>query len=202
MSYRLKPTLGRLLAILALSCSITPTLYAEPNTQKAIFAGGCFWCMEPPFDALDGVISTTSGYIGGTVAEPTYKQVSSGTTGHTEALQIVFDPNKITYEKLLATFWKNIDPVDSGGQFCDRGSQYRSEVFYTSNEQRELAEKSKQQLDASDALPAPVQTAITAVSQFYPAEDYHQNYYKKNGLKYKFYRSRCGRDARLAAVWK
>jgi len=201
MSYRLKPTLGRLLAILALSCSITPTLYAEPNTQKAIFAGGCFWCMEPPFDALDGVISTTSGYIGGTVAEPTYKQVSSGTTGHTEALQIVFDPNKITYEKLLATFWKNIDPVDSGGQFCDRGSQYRSEVFYTSNEQRELAEKSKQQLDASDALPAPVQTAITAVSQFYPAEDYHQNYYQRNPKRYKFYSWNCGRKQRLLLLW-
>lgn len=201
MSNKLKPTLGRLFAILALSCSIAPTLYAEPNTQKAIFAGGCFWCMEPPFDALDGVISTTSGYIGGTVAEPTYKQVSSGTTGHTEALQIVFDPNKITYEKLLSTFWLNIDPVDSGGQFCDRGSQYRSEVFYTSNEQRQLAKKSKQQLDASEALPAPVQTAITASSQFYPAEDYHQNYYQKNPKRYKFYSWNCGRKQRLLQLW-
>ena len=201
MSNRLKSTLGRLFAILALSCSIAPTLYAEPNTQKAIFAGGCFWCMEPPFDALDGVISTTSGYIGGTVAEPTYKQVSSGTTGHTEALQIVFDPSKITYEELLATFWLNIDPVDSGGQFCDRGSQYRSEVFYTSNEQRELAEKSKQQLDASDALPAPVQTAVTASSQFYPAEDYHQNYYQNNPKRYKFYSWNCGRKQRLLQLW-
>lgn len=201
MSNKLKPTLGRLFAILALSCSIAPTLYAEPETQKAIFAGGCFWCMEPPFDALDGVISTTSGYIGGTVAEPTYKQVSSGTTGHTEALQIVFDPSKITYEELLATFWLNIDPVDSGGQFCDRGSQYRSEVFYTSNEQRELAKKSKQRLDASDALPAPVQTAITASSQFYPAEDYHQNYYQKNPKRYKFYSWNCGRKQRLLQLW-
>lgn len=201
MSNKLKPTLGRLFAILALSCSIAPTLHAEPNTQKAIFAGGCFWCMEPPFDALDGVISTTSGYIGGTVAEPTYKQVSSGTTGHTEALQIVFDPNKITYEKLLSTFWLNIDPVDSGGQFCDRGSQYRSEVFYTSNEQRQLAKKSKQQLDASEALPAPVQTAITASSQFYPAEDYHQNYYQKNPKRYKFYSWNCGRKQRLLQLW-
>ena len=201
MSNRLKQTLGCLLAILALSCSIAPTLYAEPNTQKAIFAGGCFWCMEPPFDALDGVISTTSGYIGGTVAEPTYKQVSSGTTGHTEALQIVFDPSKITYEELLATFWNNIDPVDGGGQFCDRGSQYRSEIFYTSNEQRELAEKSKQQLDASDALPSPVQTAVTANSPFYPAEDYHQNYYQKNPKRYKFYSWNCGRKQRLLQLW-
>jgi len=201
MSMRLKRTLGRLLAILALSCSIAPALYAEPDTQKAIFAGGCFWCMEPPFDALDGVISTISGYIGGTVAEPTYKQVSSGTTGHTEALQIVFDPSKITYEELLATFWLNIDPVDSGGQFCDRGSQYRSEVFYTSKEQRELAEKSKQQLDASDVLPAPVKTAITAASQFYPAEDYHQNYYQKNPKRYKFYSWNCGRKQRLLQLW-
>ena len=201
MSNRLKQTLGRLFAIFALSYSLAPTLYAAPDTQKAIFAGGCFWCMEPPFDALDGVISTTSGYIGGTVAEPTYKQVSSGTTGHTEALQIVFDPNKITYQELLATFWLNIDPVDGGGQFCDRGSQYRSEVFYTSDQQRELAEKSKQQLDVSDALPAPVQTAITAASQFYPAEDYHQNYYQKNPKRYKFYSWNCGRKQRLLLLW-
>ncbi len=201
MSNRLKQTLGRLFTILALSCLIAPTLYAAPDTQKAIFAGGCFWCMEPPFDALDGVISTTSGYIGGTVAEPSYKQVSSGTTGHTEALKIVYNPDKITYEELLATFWLNIDPVDSGGQFCDRGSQYRSEVFYTSDQQRELAEKSKQQLNASDALPSPVQTAITQASQFYPAEDYHQNYYQRNPKRYKFYSWNCGRKQRLLLLW-
>lgn len=199
MSNWFKLTLRHLFAILALSCSIT--LFAEPDTQKAIFAGGCFWCMEPPFDELDGVVSTTSGYIGGTVVEPTYKQVSSGTTGHTEALQIVFDPSKITYEELLTTFWLNIDPVDGGGQFCDRGSQYRSEIFYTSDEQRELAEKSKQQLDASETLPAPVQTAVTAASQFYPAEDYHQNYYQKNPKRYKFYSWNCGRKQRLLQLW-
>ncbi len=199
MSNWFKLTLRHLFAILALSCSIT--LFAEPGTQKAIFAGGCFWCMEPPFDELDGVVSTTSGYIGGTVVEPTYKQVSSGTTGHTEALQIVFDPSKITYEELLTTFWLNIDPVDGGGQFCDRGSQYRSEIFYTSDEQRELAEKSKQQLDASETLPAPVQTAVTAASQFYPAEDYHQNYYQKNPKRYKFYSWNCGRKQRLLQLW-
>ncbi len=201
MSSKLQQILGRLFAILALSCSLAVVVNAEPDTQKAIFAGGCFWCMEPPFDALDGVISTTSGYIGGTVAAPTYKQVSSGSTGHTEALEIVYNPNKITYEKLLATFWLNIDPVDGGGQFCDRGSQYRSEVFYTSEQQRELAEKSKQQLNDGDVLPSPVHTAITAASQFYPAEDYHQNYYQKNPKRYKFYSWNCGRKQRLLQLW-
>jgi len=201
MSSKLQKTLGRLFAILALSCSIAPLVNAESDTHKAIFAGGCFWCMEPPFDALEGVISTTSGYIGGTVAEPNYKQVSSGTTGHTEALEIVYNPDKITYQQLLNTFWKNIDPVDGGGQFCDRGSQYRSEVFYTSGQQRELAEKSKQQLNDGDLLPAPVQTAITAASPFYPAEDYHQNYYQKNPKRYKFYSWNCGRKQRLLQLW-
>lgn len=201
MSHQLKRPLRRLLAILALSCSLVPTLYAEPNTQKAIFAGGCFWCMEPPFDALNGVISTTSGYTGGTVVKPNYKQVSSGTTGHTEALQIIFDPRKITYEQLLKIFWLNIDPVDDGGQFCDRGSQYRSEVFYTNDRQHELAEKSKQQIDASGLLPAPVKTAITAASEFYPAEDYHQNYYQRNPKRYKFYSWNCGRKQRLLLLW-
>ncbi len=201
MSSKLQKTLGRLFAILALSLLIAPALQAEPDTQKAIFAGGCFWCMEPPFDVLDGVISTTSGYIGGTVAEPTYKQVSSGTTGHTEALQIIYNPDKITYEELLATFWLNIDPVDGGGQFCDRGSQYRSEVFYTNEQQHKLAEKSKQQLNDGGLLPAPVQTAITAASQFYPAEAYHQNYYQKNPKRYKFYSWNCGRKQRLLQLW-
>ena len=201
MSSKLQKTLGRLFAILALSLLIAPALQAEPDTQKAIFAGGCFWCMEPPFDVLDGVISTTSGYIGGTVAEPTYKQVSSGTTGHTEALQIIYNPDKITYEELLATFWLNIDPVDGGGQFCDRGSQYRSEVFYTNEQQHKLAEKSKQQLNDGGLLPAPVQTAITATSQFYPAEAYHQNYYQKNPKRYKFYSWNCGRKQRLLQLW-
>ncbi|MBQ0719212.1 MAG: peptide-methionine (S)-S-oxide reductase MsrA [Gammaproteobacteria bacterium] len=201
MSDRLQQTLARIFVILALCCAITPPLHAEDKTQQAIFAGGCFWCMEPPFDALEGVISTTSGYIGGTVAEPTYKQVSSGTTGHTEALKIIYDPEKITYEKLLATFWENIDPVDLGGQFCDRGSQYRSEIFYSSDQQRDLAKKSKQQLDASDVLPAPVQTAVSAASAFYPAEDYHQNYYQKNPKRYKFYSWNCGRKQRLLLLW-
>ena len=194
-------TLGRLFAAVALSFFIAPALQATANTQQAIFAGGCFWCMEPPFDALDGVLSTTSGYIGGTVPEPTYKQVSSGSTGHTEALKIVYDPEKISYEKLLDTFWKNIDPVDQGGQFCDRGSQYRSEIFYTSAPQRVLAEKSKQQLNTSGVLPAAVQTAINESSQFYPAEDYHQNYYQRNPKRYKFYSWNCGRKQRLLQLW-
>ncbi len=196
-----KQTMGRIHFIFSLFLLIALSANAELNNKEAIFAGGCFWCMEPPFDALEGVISTTSGYIGGSVEKPSYKQVSSGATGHTEALQIIYDPSKISYEKLLSTFWKNIDPIDRGGQFCDRGSQYRSEIFYTSDQQRNLAAKSKQQLDVSKVLPAPVQTAITEAPHFYPAEDYHQDYYLKNPTRYKFYSWNCGRKQRLLHLW-
>lgn len=171
------------------------------NSKVAIFAGGCFWCMEPPFDALEGVMTTTSGYIGGHLANPTYKQVSGGTTGHTEALKVVYDPGKISYERLLSTYWDNIDPIDRGGQFCDRGSQYRSEIFYTDEQQQTLAEKSKLELNARKVLPAPIVTAITKATTFYPAEDYHQNYYLKNPKRYKFYSWNCGRKQRLNHLW-
>ncbi len=167
----------------------------------AIFAGGCFWCMEPPFDKLDGVVSTTSGYIGGKTANPTYDQVSAGGTGHTEAVKIVYDPAKVSYAKLLDVFWRNIDPVTPNAQFCDRGSQYRSGIFYADAEQKRLAEESKQKLESSKRFDRPNVTEITMATAFYPAEGYHQDYYLKNPVKYKFYRWNCGRDARLQELW-
>jgi peptide-methionine (S)-S-oxide reductase len=168
---------------------------------KATFAGGCFWCMEPPFDKLEGVLSTTSGYIGGHTRNPTYKEVSAGTTGHTEAVEIVYDPAKISYDKLLEVFWHNIDPLTSNAQFCDRGTQYRAGIFYHDATQKQLAEAAKQALEASKRFTTPIVTEITAASEFYPAEDYHQDYYQKNPLRYKFYRHNCGRDQRLRELW-
>lgn len=167
----------------------------------AIFAGGCFWCMEPPFDKTEGVISTTSGYTGGTVANPTYKEVSAGGTGHAEAVKVVYDPSKVGYEQLLHVFWRNIDPIRKDAQFCDVGSQYRSAIFYRDEEQRKLAEKSKAELDASGRIPKPIVTEIVKAGPFYPAETYHQDYYLKNPVRYAYYRWGCGRDARLEQVW-
>ncbi len=167
----------------------------------AIFAGGCFWCMEPPFDKTEGVISTTSGYTGGTVANPTYKEVSAGGTGHAEAVKVVYDPSKVSYEQLLHVFWRNIDPIRKDAQFCDVGSQYRSAIFYLDEEQRKLAEKSKADLDASGRIPKPIVTEIVKAGPFYPAETYHQDYYLKNPVRYAYYRWGCGRDARLEQVW-
>lgn len=168
---------------------------------EATFAGGCFWCMEPPFDELDGVISTTSGYSGGHVPNPTYKQVSSGKTGHLEVLQVLYDPTLSSYSELLEVFWRNVDPVDGGGQFCDRGEQYRTAIFYHDEEQRRLAEQSKNELERSGRLSRPIATEILPLEAFYPAEEYHQNYYLKNPLRYKYYRTACGRDRRLADLW-
>jgi len=174
---------------------------AASTTATATFAGGCFWCMEPPFDKLDGVISTTSGYSGGTLKDPGYKQVSRGGTGHAEVLQVVYDPNKVSYAELLDVFWHNIDPTRIDGQFCDHGNQYRSEIFYHDNEQKQLAEQSKTALVELKPFEKPVLTEITRASVFYPAEDYHQDYYKKNPVRYKFYRYGCGRDSRLEELW-
>ena len=174
---------------------------AGAATAKAIFAGGCFWCMEHPFDVLPGVVSTTSGYIGGQKKNPTYEEVSSGRTGHTEAVQVVYDPKKVTYEKLLDVFWHNIDPTVKDQQFCDHGSQYRSGIFYTDDEQKRLAEASKATLDRNKPFSAAIVTEITRATEFYPAEDYHQDFYLKNPLRYKYYRSGCGRDARLKQLW-
>jgi peptide-methionine (S)-S-oxide reductase len=170
---------------------------AKPAT--AIFAGGCFWCVEADFDKVPGVISTTSGYINGRTPNPTYEQVSRGGTGHAEAVEIVFDPAKVSYEKLLDVFWHNIDPLAKDYQFCDHGDQYRSAIFYLGDAQRQLAEKSKAAVQAR--FKEPVQTEIAAAQTFYKAEDYHQDYHTKNPLRYKFYRFNCGRDARLQQLW-
>jgi peptide-methionine (S)-S-oxide reductase len=180
---------------------VTTPATAQTALAKATFAGGCFWCMEPPFDKLEGVVSTTSGYTGGQQKNPTYEQVSAGRTGHTEAVQVVYDPNKVSYEKLLEVFWRNVDPLDPKGQFCDKGNQYRTGIFYHDEKQRELAEASKRGLEKSGRLKSPIVTQIVAASEFYPAEAYHQDYYQKNPVRYKFYRLNCGRDQRLEQLW-
>jgi peptide-methionine (S)-S-oxide reductase len=178
-----------------------PPATASAREAVAIFAGGCFWCMEPPFDKIKGVVSTTSGYIGGRVENPTYKQVSGGGTGHAEAVQIVYDPAQVNYEQLLHVFWRNIDPLAKDRQFCDRGTEYRSAIFVADAEQRRLAEASKQALEKSGRFKAPIQTQVVDASRFYKAEDYHQDYYLKNPVQYKFYRWNCGRDQRLKELW-
>ncbi len=171
------------------------------NLARATFSGGCFWCMEKPFDAIEGVVQTTSGYTGGQKANPTYKEVSSGQTGHAESVEVLYDPKKVSYEKLLDVFWHNVDPLDSGGQFCDRGNQYRTSIFYHTEAQKQLAEASKQALEVSGQLPQPIATPIVAASLFYAAEDYHQNYYQTNPVRYRVYRFSCGRDQRLTELW-
>jgi peptide-methionine (S)-S-oxide reductase len=191
--------IGLLTVSLYLGVGLAPS-YAQ-DLAKATFAGGCFWCMEKPFDELKGVISTTSGYTGGKTANPTYKQVSSGTTGHAEAVQVEYDPQQVSYETLLDMYWRNVDPLDRSGQFCDRGNQYRTSIFYHSDEQRQLAEQSKQKLGQSGQFSSPIFTPIVAAGNFYAAEDYHQNYYQTNAVKYRFYRYTCGRDQRLTELW-
>lgn len=172
-----------------------------PTSAVAIFAGGCFWCMEPPFDKLDGVKSTTSGYIGGRTTNPTYEQVSAGGTGHAEAVKVVYDPAKVSYATLLNVFWRNIDPVAVDRQFCDAGDMYRSAIFTVDAEQQRLAEASKRTLQASRRFDRPIATQVVAASSFHPAERYHQDYYLTNPLRYKFYRASCGRDKRLEQLW-
>ena len=171
------------------------------KTESAIFAGGCFWCMEPPFDEIDGVLGTTSGYAGGATENPSYKEVCSGTTGHTEVVKIDFDPDKVTYEKLLQTFWRNIDPTQENRQFADVGTQYRTAIFCFDDQQLEQAEASKKKLDESGVLPGPVVTEITMAQKFWPAEEYHQKFYKTNPTHYYGYRNACGRDRRLKELW-
>jgi len=192
--------------LLMLSFVIVATLsFAPPSgsaeSRKATFAGGCFWCMEPAFDSLKGVISVTSGYTGGEKLNPTYKEVSAGGTGHAESVEIVYDPAVISYQKLLDTFWHNIDPIAVNRQFCDSGNQYRSAIFYHSDEQAKLARASKTALERSKRFSEPIATEITSAGRFYPAEEYHQHYYKKNPIRYKYYRSGCGRDKRLKELW-
>ena len=177
-------------------------LLGATKLDTATFAGGCFWCMEPPFEKLEGVVSVTSGYTGGTEPNPTYEQVSSGKSGHAEAVQIVYDSSKVSYERLLEVFWMNVDPTTPNAQFADHGSQYRTAIFYHDEEQRRLAEASKEALAHSGKFDKPLVTEITPASTFYPAEDYHQDYYKKNPLRYKLYRAGSGREGYLQKVWR
>jgi peptide-methionine (S)-S-oxide reductase len=176
--------------------TITTAAYA-----KATFAGGCFWCMEQPYDILPGVVSTTSGYMGGKTKNPTYEQVSMGGTGHAEVVQVLYDPKKVSYDKLLEVFWHNVDPTQRDGQFCDHGSQYRTAIFFHDDAQKRAAEASKAVLLKNKSLKGEIVTEITSATAFYPAEDYHQDFYRKSPIRYKFYREGCGRDARLKDLW-
>jgi len=179
----------------------TPAPAVPPGMAVATFAGGCFWCMEPPFDAVPGVTATISGYTGGRTVDPSYEQVSSGSTGHAESVDVIYDPKKVTYEQLLDVFWHNIDPTVKDQQFCDHGSQYRTAIFFHDDAQRRAAEASKAALEKSKPFKEPIVTQIVMANAFYSAEEYHQDYYKKNPVRYKIYRTGCGRDARLRELW-
>jgi peptide-methionine (S)-S-oxide reductase len=193
--------IAMVMAVLSFAAAAATSVNVPPGHAVATFAGGCFWCMEPPYDKLPGVVSTTSGYTGGSKTNPTYEEVSSGRTGHAEAVQVVYDPKKVTYEQLLDVFWHNVDPTVKDRQFCDSGSQYRTAIFYHDAAQRQAAEASKAALAKSKPFSEPVVTEIVMAGTFYPAEDYHQDYYKKNPVRYQIYRSGCGRDARLKQLW-
>lgn len=171
------------------------------NQAKAYFAGGCFWCMEEAFEKVEGVVSVVSGYMGGTVPSPTYEQVSSGQTGHAESVEVLYDPAKVSYQQLLDAFWHNVDPVTADAQFCDHGNQYRAAIFYGSEDERRLAEVSKTTIEQSKRFAQPIVTQIVQASVFYPAEEYHQDFYKKNPIRYKYYKFSCGRAQRLQALW-
>ncbi|MBU6480805.1 MAG: peptide-methionine (S)-S-oxide reductase MsrA [Nitrospirae bacterium] len=174
---------------------------ADAVLDKAYFAGGCFWCMEEAFEKVEGVLSVTSGYMGGTVANPSYEDVSAGRTGHAESVEVVYDPAKVSYQKLLDAFWRNVDPVTPNAQFCDHGSQYRSAVFFQNDQEKREAEASKQAIEQSKRFKDPIVTQIVMAAQFYPAEEYHQDFYKKNPVRYKFYKYNCGRARRLEELW-
>jgi peptide methionine sulfoxide reductase msrA/msrB len=187
------------------SMMVLPLMVAQvsassmPHTETAVFAGGCFWCMTPPFEKLSGVIEVLSGYTGGSGPNPAYEDYAE--KGHIEAVQITYDPSKINYSELLDIFWRQIDPTDPGGQFCDRGPQYRSAIFYENDEQKRLAEKSMEALEKSGRYQKPIVTELIKATAFYKAEDYHQDYHKKNPIRYKFYRYNCGRDQYLKKIW-
>ena len=198
------PRAVRMLAALALAASAAGAAHTQAQAQtiaKATFAGGCFWCVEADFDKVPGVLFTTSGYIGGTVANPTYEQVSAHTTGHAEAVEIVFDPAKVSYEQLLAKFWRSIDPTTKDRQFCDVGTPYRTAIFTHGAAQAAAAQKSLAELEKTKPFKEPIVTQIVPASDFYAAEGYHQDYYKKNAVRYKYYRFSCGRDARVQQLW-
>jgi peptide-methionine (S)-S-oxide reductase len=191
-----------LILILSASLTLATSQTTESgNLAKATFAGGCFWCVEEAFEAVPGVVSVTSGYVGGHISNPSYEQVSAGKTGHTEAVEVLFDPARVSYNTLLEVFWHNIDPLTPNAQFCDHGSQYRAGIFYHNEAQKKLAEESKQALIDSKQFNSPIVTEITMATPFYAAEEYHQDYYKKNPLRYKFYKYNCGRAQRLKELW-
>lgn len=190
-----------LAGLLAAAAGWTQQKPQNTALAKATVAAGCFWCVEEAFDPVPGVVSTTSGYMGGQRRNPTYKEVSSGTTGHTEVVQVVYDPAKVSYEKLLEVFWRNVDPTVQDRQFCDVGSQYRPEIFFHTAEQKRLAESSKARLQKTKPFREPILTLITPAGEFWPAEEYHQDYYKKNPVRYRFYKTGCGREARLEQLW-
>jgi peptide-methionine (S)-S-oxide reductase len=169
------------------------------HLSRATFAGGCFWCMQPPFDRVEGVVETVVGYTGGRVEDPTYEQVSAGTTGHAEAIRVIYDPRRVGYAELLDVFWRNVDPFDAGGQFCDRGNQYRSAVFFHDEEQERLAEESRKAIE--ERFGREVATQVAQAGPFYRAEEYHQNYYRERPIRYRLYTSGCGRGQRLAEIW-
>jgi peptide-methionine (S)-S-oxide reductase len=194
------------LAAALLACLAMPLFAAEapkvpPGDSVAIFAGGCFWCVESDFDKVPGVVATISGYTGGRKANPTYEEVSSGTTGHAESVEVIFDPRKVSYEHLLDVYWTSVDPTVKDRQFCDTGNQYRTAIFYANDEQRRAAEASKKKIEETKPFKAPIVTAIEMAGPFYPAEEYHQDFYRKNPVRYQFYRTGCGRDARLKELW-
>ncbi|MCE3224732.1 MAG: msrA [Nitrospira sp.] len=204
MNLRIRSRISRVLALaLLLTGSLVSMALAveNPNLAKAAFAGGCFWCMEEAFEKVPGVTSVTSGYMGGRVENPSYEQVSGGGTGHAEAVEVSYDPQKVSYPALLEAFWHNVDPVTPNAQFCDHGSQYRAVIFYQTDDQKRLAEESKRTLEQSRRFTQPIVTELVMASQFYPAEDYHQDFYKKNPIRYKFYKYNCGRAQRLEELW-
>jgi peptide-methionine (S)-S-oxide reductase len=180
---------------------MSPANAAQGRDATATFAGGCFWCLQPAFSGLEGVLKTTAGYTGGTKADPTFEEVSNGTTGHAEAIQVVYDPDKVSYDKLLDVYWHNIDPLTRNAQFCDRGTQYRTAIFYNSSAQKRLAIQSKERIEVSGQLKGKIVTQIAPAGTFYPAEDYPSELYAKTSVQYDFYRHECGRDARLQQVW-
>jgi peptide-methionine (S)-S-oxide reductase len=192
---------SRVLAALVFGLAAASLASPRPERGSAIFAGGCFWCEETAFEGVPGVISVTSGYTGGQKKNPTYEEVSSGGTGHAESVEVVYDPAKISYEKLLDIFWRNVDPFQANGQFCDHGNQYRSAIFYRDETQRKAAEDSRRKLEEDPRFRGKIVTQIVPASTFYPAEEYHQDFYKKNPVRYHMYRAGCGRDARLKSIW-
>jgi len=191
----------RILICLPIALTSLTDVFGADTKAKAYFAGGCFWCMEEAFEQVEGVLWVFSGYMGGNVANPTYEQVSAGRTGHAETVEVTYDPARVSYQQLLEAFWRNVDPLTPNAQFCDHGSQYRSAVFHTTDEEKRLAEASKAAIEEAKKFPSPIVTELVSASTFYQAEDYHQDYYKKNPFRYKYYKYGCGRTKRLEALW-